>query len=95
VDTATKLSVVVLGLFMAGVIWWCVRSGQREQRRDKAKAWAQQQISPPTVPVQRDGKHHIAGENAVTVPDLLQRAASESDPFLLNRPHEGRRIRKA
>lgn len=67
-DQATKLSVVALGLFVAAVIWWCVRSGQREQRREKAKAWAKTQVTPPTVAVGRDGGQRLVETSGPTVP---------------------------
>lgn len=67
-DQATKLSVVALGLFVVAVIWWCVRSGQREQRREKAKAWAKAQVTPAMVPVGRDGGQRATERSGPTVP---------------------------
>ena len=67
-DWASKAAVVALGLFVVAVIWWCVRSGQREQRREKAKAWAKAQVTPPTVQVGRDGGQSLAERNGPTVP---------------------------
>lgn len=76
-DLATKLSVVALGLILAGVIWWVVSSGSREHRRAKAERWARRQVtSTDTVPLPSGGKHggrHDAAGN----------------PLRLKRPEDG------
>jgi hypothetical protein len=50
-----------------------------ERRRERAERWAADQ-APEAEPV---NKHHGHADNAITVPDLLQRAVASGDPLRL------------
>lgn len=70
---------IVLALLAVGLGYWIVSDELKKRRRERAEMWAVYQVQ-EAKPV---NKHHGHAANAVTVPDLLQRAVANGESLRL------------
>ncbi|TWP45818.1 hypothetical protein FKR81_38255 [Lentzea tibetensis] len=83
-DLATRGAFVVLGLLVAGVLWWYVADECRQRRRARAEVWARQQVSPDEPPDEaQPSQRHWAYD---TVPLDLPATEQLGEPSELVRP---------